>query len=136
PILRGRMGIPQQDQMQANTVEVSVLEEAGAICVSAANGTRICSVVHSLLGMGANVVINFNGVEVLTPSFLNTAVSCLYDGSFTLDELAARVRFVSLGDNEALLNLVIENAKRFYAASVENKKQMIEATQRQVAICQ
>jgi hypothetical protein len=126
----------------SNKHTISVLDLCGPTCVSDKNGYNICEAVHyalhpSMLPDGDVVVMDFAGVEVLTPAFLNAAVSCLYDGSNTPEFLRKHVEYVGLDeDNKRLLDVIISNAQRFYRASEKQQASIVDATLRPLVTCQ
>jgi hypothetical protein len=107
---------------------VRVSEVFGEYCVDPADGDRLCTQIADALNKGELVRLDFTGVQVLTSSFLNPALGCLY-ATFPSATLSARLSFEGLDliDRE-LVDDVRETAMRFYGAPPRQRKQLLQAT--------
>ena len=82
--------------------------------ISESDGKRVFGMISSAVMAGHGVAVSFKNITAMTPSFLNAAIGQMY-GSFT-DEQIARVTFTDIGiDDAALLNLIVRNAKKYFA---------------------
>lgn len=110
---------------------VRVSEVFGVYCVDPADGHRLCAQVADALGKGESVRLDFSGVQVLTSSFLNPALGCLYAG-FPPDVLSDRLTFEGLDTiDRALVEDVLATAMRFYQAPPGQQEQLLHATSNQ-----
>jgi STAS-like domain of unknown function (DUF4325) len=101
------------------TIQVSQL--FGSICVDTDEGATLCERVRDVLSMDDRVLLDFEGVDTLTSSFLNAAVGCLY-AAFSANELERGLRWTGLDEtDEAILRLVMKNATRFYEADQKGR---------------
>jgi hypothetical protein len=115
---------------------VVIRDLCGPVCVSPSNGGKICWEVGCYLSEGHAVLLDFTGVEILTPAFLNAAVSCLH-GQYSADELLQRVSWRGLDPSDAaLLELVCQNANRFYHSTAVEQGSIVDASSRLLATCQ
>jgi hypothetical protein len=121
--------------MNSTKTHLRVVDHCGPVCVSENNGAKMCFLVHDALEHGS-ATYDFEGVEILTPAFLNSAVSCLYGGAYNLDHVDKNVEYVGLNDdNRKLLEVVIAGARRFLFASAEDRASIVEATTRPLTTC-
>lgn len=106
---------------------VSVNEICGAICVQPKLGESLRSKILSALKSNESLEVSFEGVGMLTTSFLNVAVGSLY-GNDTLNQTTVdSINWSGLDESDtSLLKLVIENAKRFYSLSDDQQSTIIE----------
>ena len=106
---------------------IRVLDLCGPYCVDPADGGRLCAAVSAALEAGGAACLDFGGVSVLTSSFLNPALGCLY-GTFKELPVTAGLTFLGLDAvDQALVEEVKANAVRFYAASHDQQEALIEA---------
>ena len=95
---------------------IQVHHRFGSVCVDSDEGAVLCGLLRDGLSTGDRVMLNFEGVGMLTSSFLNPAIGCLYS-SFSADELERRLHWKGLDDtDEQILRLVMKNGALFYAA--------------------
>lgn len=99
-------------------ITVKVVELIGSpLCISSDDGQKVFDKLKELLNAGKKVVISFERVDMLISLFLNVAIGQLY-GSFSEDEVKARVEVIGLSEEDmVLLKRVIDNAKRYFANS-------------------
>jgi hypothetical protein len=101
------------------------------VCVSSENGVKICMAVHCTCeeDKSAFVTLDFSGVEVIAPPFLNSAIGCLYDGTTNPRDIEANVRYVGLSqDNLELVDLIARTHIRFNNATPEVQQSITDAT--------
>ena len=65
---------------------IPVSQFCGPYCIDPADGERLFAEVSAALRRGEPICLDFDGVSVVTGSFLNAAVGCLY-GVFGADVL-------------------------------------------------
>ena len=107
-------------------MRISVLDLCGPICVDPDDGFRVCQDARQVLENGDAVELDFEGVTLLTGSFLNAAVGCLY-GAFSADDLVQRLTWVGLdATDEAVLRVVQENAIEFFALNPAQRQRLAE----------
>jgi hypothetical protein len=127
---------PGQSFMNATSTHIRVVEHCGPICVSEDNGSKMCYAVYEALQKGS-AVFDFEDVIVLTPAFLNAAVSCLFSGDYDPAFVEREVEFRGLSvDHQKLLDIVISSAKRFQSASAADRSSIVDATARPLSTCQ
>src|SRR4051812_14091882 len=111
-------------------MRVSVLETCGAICVDPADGDKLFDKLNPLLAGGDAVELDFSGVTSLVSAFLNRAIGRLY-ASYDAAKLEATVVCVGLDTaDQAVIQLVRANARRFYEASAEHREHLAETSKR------
>lgn len=97
------------------TLKVSII--CGKHCLAPDEGEALFKEIYGTLQKGEDVLLDFNGVDTLASSFLNTAVGRLF-GKFDYGFLDARLQWVGLDQqDERVLRLVIENAKEHFQKS-------------------
>jgi STAS-like domain of unknown function (DUF4325) len=88
------------------------------------NATDQASPRRDSLSVDDCVLLDFEGVDTVTGSFLNTAVGCLYS-ALSVGDLDLRLRWRGLDDtDEGIIRLVMEKAAFFYRASLEQREIM------------
>lgn len=86
----------------------------GDTAVSAELGGLVFNQISSALKQGANVVLDFSGISLMTTAFLNAAIGQLFK-DFTSEELNAHLKIVNVApDDKSLFNLVIERSKLYF----------------------
>ena len=89
----------------------------GPLCVSADGGQRVHDKIVSLLRDGIPVVLSFEQVETLIPTFLNAAIGQLY-GEFPEERIRELVSVRDMDEeDQAVLKRVVDNAKTYFKAS-------------------
>ena len=88
------------------------------ICVSTVDAQNLYNEIKQIIESGKHVVVSFEDVELVLPSFLNVAIGQLY-GSFSEDTIKAQLKVEKLSacDME-ILDLTMNNAKKYHS----NKK--------------
>ena len=87
----------------------------GPLCVSADDGQRVHDKIVPLLRDGKEVALSFEQVETLISAFLNAAIGQLY-GEFPEDHIRELVSVRDMDEeDQAVLNRVVDNAKRYFA---------------------
>lgn len=97
-------------------ITVRLLDILGCpIAISGEDGQAVHDRIAPLLQSGQRVAIDFGGMEITTPTFLNAAVGQLY-GKFEHGEIRAMLSVCHAApDDLALLQRVVENAKHYFA---------------------
>ncbi len=109
-------------------IQIRVVELVGPICVDPDDGAILCLHVKDALLRGQSVTLDFAGVRALTSSFLNSAVGCLL-GSIPADMIRDHLSWSGLDNEDAeLVDLVLKNATRFYAATPEAREAIVAAS--------
>ena len=60
-----------------HTIHLSLLTFVGPVCSTAYDGNRVNGLVESLLNQGFSVVLDFEGVKLVTPTFYAASVGNL-----------------------------------------------------------
>ena len=95
---------------------IQITDFFGSVCVDSDEGTVLCALIRDGLSTDDRVLLDFEGVNTLTSSFLNAAIGCLYS-SFGAADLETRLHWKGLDDtDEGILKLVMKNAALFYAS--------------------
>ena len=86
----------------------------GPICVSTDDGQIVYGKIAPLIREGHKVIASFEGVEILVPAFLSSAIGRLY-GEFTDEQIreALMVRDMPTGGMDTL-EFVTEHAKAYF----------------------
>lgn len=101
---------------------IAVKELVGENAMTLNDGEAVFSQIHDLLVHGETVELDFNGVEIFASPFFNAGIGRLL-ADCQPDILNSRLKFQhlsALGDR--ILRRVIENAKEYYAASLEQRQ--------------
>lgn len=99
----------------AKSIKIKVADLIGGqICLSHEDGQRVFDKVKALLRDNRKVIISFDQVKVLIPSFLNVAIGQLY-GSFGAEEIRTKLKVEKMDpDDMGILKEVVDNAKKYY----------------------
>jgi len=85
-------------------------------CCLAGDGEKVYNAIAQILRDGNKVCLCFDGVDIMTSAFLNSAIGRLYDGKFDYDMLNKNIRAVDIDQyNLSIIKRIVENAKRFYS---------------------
>lgn len=85
-----------------------------SICVSTKDGQKVYKKIVTLLKAGNKVVIFFTKVEVLTASFLTSAIGQLY-GEFSEEQIRELLFIDNMNyDDRELLKRVVNNVKAYF----------------------
>ena len=86
----------------------------GTYAMSIQSGAKIYDLILPLLQQGEEVVLDFTGVEVCAPPFLNYAIGALLK-DFSEEEVRAKVKCVNMNDlaHETLEDILEINAEYF-----------------------
>ena len=87
----------------------------GPLCVSADDGQRLHDKIAPLLKSGQPIVLSFGRIDTLISAFLNAAIGQLY-GELSEDRIRELLSVRDLaGDDLAVLERVVENAKVYFS---------------------
>ena len=113
--------------------EIRVIDLVGPICVDPNDGAVLCLRARDAIRRGEQVTLNFAGVRALTSSFLNSAIGCLV-GDFPSEMIQNNLFWCGLDkEDEQLVNLVLKNVQRFYAATPAAQEAIVAASTAAVA---
>jgi len=88
----------------------------GPLCVASEDGQLVYDAIFLPLQRGETIELSFQGIEIIISAFLNTAIGQLYDGSIPEANIKRQLKISGLNPNDlALLERVVENAKRYFA---------------------
>lgn len=80
-------------------------------------GKIIYNEIIASINSGNSICLDFSDIESLITPFLNVAIGKLYE-NFSSEELSRFIEFSNIPQGKAAsFNLVINNAKRYYASS-------------------
>lgn len=97
----------------------------GHIAASEAYGQLIFEEVISRI-TSKKVILDFVGVDLITPTFLNVAVGQLY-GSYTEQFIKKRTAILGLNNEDlAILKRVVDNAKRYFKEAKNGKNANVQ----------
>lgn len=86
--------------------------------VSTDNGNAVYQNIIEALNEGNEVILDFNGISMMTTAFLNAAIGQLYS-SYTSEQLNKVLKLVNVADDDKILfKKVVDRAKQYFA----NKK--------------
>lgn len=95
-------------------VRIPLKEQIGEYCITVDDGQRIYEQIHPLLSAGEPVQLDFAGVRIVAPPFLNTAIGQLLR-DFDIKMLRTYLSFENPSDlTKSLLERVIEQAARYF----------------------
>ncbi|UUX92974.1 STAS-like domain-containing protein [Methanoplanus endosymbiosus] len=94
---------------------INVQNIIGENCITLEDGEKVYRLILSALNNNQNAELDFTGVRIYSSPFFNGAVAKLL-GSFTPEELNARVKFAGLTKHgDQVLRRVIQNARKYYS---------------------
>jgi hypothetical protein len=98
-----------------NMVKISAVEVVGdSMCVTDGDGKKVYDVIFDALSNEKEIIISFDSVTDLTPTFLNNAIGQLY-GKFKKDYIRSKLRVSDISQNDMiLLKRVVDRAKSFF----------------------
>lgn len=84
-------------------------------CVDAEDGQKLFSVISKSIGEGKNeVTLSFEGIELITSAFLNTAIGQLYR-DFSEETIKSNLKVEGMSQEDlGLLKRVVDTAKIYY----------------------
>ncbi len=93
----------------------NILSLVDEVCITPNGGQKVYDLIHPELLAGSSVELDFTGVEILAPPFLNFAVGQLLKDiqSKDLDRLLKVSHLIPLGMR--IMKRVVENAKEYYS---------------------
>lgn len=104
--------------------QISILETTGTpIWVSMIHGQKVFEQISTALLKGDTVALSFKGRERVITAFLNVVIGQLYTGRLSSETLAKNLSYIDLGDgDQEKIDLVIENAKRYYSQRLDRDR--------------
>ncbi|PCC98990.1 STAS-like domain-containing protein [Halopseudomonas pelagia] len=103
-------------------VTINVKEMVGANAISMNSGQKIKSEINKLWEKEDTISVNFEGIDVFASPFFNASIGALLKDK-TIEQLQGKLKFINISDHgRRLLNLVIQNAIKFYSDSSDNTK--------------
>lgn len=97
-----------------NPIAVRIHDLVGPICASTEDAQSIYDKIFPILADDRPVVLVFDGVEIVISAFLNVAVGQLF-GTMPEDKIRALLSVSDIADDDReLLEVVMENAKRYF----------------------
>jgi len=95
-------------------IKLSVAETVGShICITNIDGEKVLRHLESALAEKQPVEVSFQGVEVLMPPFLNTAVGCLYE-NFAEEDIKSLLTFTNISDQDRRLIRTVGKFAKIY----------------------
>lgn len=96
-------------------IEVSIYSIVGnGVCMDAEDGEKVFKVLKKILEQNNKAPISFSNVELMTPTFLNTAIGRLY-GLFPHERIKKSLTVKDISaDDKLLLKKVTGTAKAYY----------------------
>ena len=106
-----------------NKVIINVKEKINSpSALTREQGKIIYDEIISNINSGNNICLDFSDIESLITPFLNVAIGKLYE-NYSSEELSNFIEFANIPQGKiASFNLVISNAKRYYASSNDFEK--------------
>ena len=92
----------------------------GQLCFSSDDGEKVYKLLKKALDVGEAIIISFRKINVITPTFLNSAIGQLYR-DFPETVIEEKIQFADIEpDDLKIVNKVKSTAKLFY----ENPERM------------
>lgn len=100
-----------------NIVKLKIFDIVGSpVWVSTEDGQKVFQEVAAALSAGDKVELSFANRENLITAFLNAAIGQLYGGTYEESFLKENLTFSDTAeDDRAMLERVVQNAKRYFA---------------------
>lgn len=84
------------------------------IAVSSDEGDKINMIINEFLSRSENVILDFQGISIITTAFLNAAIGQLYK-DYSSEELAKRLSLCNVKDIDLpLFKKVTDRAKEYF----------------------
>jgi Icc-related predicted phosphoesterase len=98
-----------------NQVIIRVYEVVGnGLCVASDDGQKVHDQITRTFREGKKILLSFQNVEMLTPTFLNAAIGQLY-GEFPEAQIKANLSVTEMeSDDLELLKRVVDTAKDYF----------------------
>ncbi len=98
-----------------NDIRINIFEQiGGSAAVSTEDGESLYKRIVKALEQKARVILDFNNIELLTSTFLNSAIGQLYS-RFKSPYLKAHLKLENLKKEDLeLLKKVVERAKEYF----------------------
>lgn len=95
-------------------IVIKVVEVIGELCMTPYEGSRLYELIYIELINGRSIELDFKGVRICIPPFMNYALGILYK-SFSNDVIEERLRIINMNDvSQASLFLVKENSSNYF----------------------
>lgn len=110
----------------------SIFEKIGPNAISMSNGDKIREFIEVNLDAGHDVALNFDKVSVFATPFFNASIGTLLKDR-DISVLQKRMEFLNLNEHgRKLLNLVIDNAIKFYSDKNGNTKSALDEVNKDI----
>ncbi len=106
-----------------NEIKVNIFELISShAAVATDDGNKLYDRINKILQSKNNVVLDFNNIELITSTFLNSSIGRLY-GYYESDFIKEHLSIENLNDDDLLLlKKVIERAKEYFAEKEKVEK--------------
>lgn len=106
-------------------IKINIFElTGGKSAISIEDGQLLFQRIDKAIQSQLNIELDFSNIEIITSTFLNSAIGNLYS-KYSSDELKKHLKTRGLNDDDReLLIQVIENAKKYFALTEEQKEQI------------
>jgi hypothetical protein len=104
-----------QQLSQTSSYTINILDLIGEYCITTEDGQTLYDLIHPKLLENQPVELDFTGVEIAAPPFLNFAIGQLLRDNQpeSIDRLLQRKNLNPL--DEETLQLIIDDCKRYYS---------------------
>jgi hypothetical protein len=98
----------------AKHIRYEIQEVIGLYCITLEDGQKIYDAMISELRSGHSIELDFRGVRIVAPPFLNAAIGQLMR-EFTREQIDKQIRFLNLSDLfRVTLQLVLKGAEQYF----------------------
>lgn len=97
--------------------------------VTTEDGNTIFQLMNSRFSLGKNVILNFEGITLMTTAFLNAAIGQLYSNNdYSSEFLNKNLELINVQDfDKHLFSMVVKRAKEYFANKESFEKNSNEA---------
>ena len=97
--------------------------------VATDDGDSIFQLINSQFNLGKKVILNFEGITLITTTFLNAAIGQLYStNAYSSDFLNKNLEFINIQDiDKHLFSMVVKTAKEYLADKEGFEKNLNDA---------
>ncbi|MDR1268905.1 MAG: STAS-like domain-containing protein [Planctomycetaceae bacterium] len=96
---------------------IKTIDTVGDVfCVCTDDGQKLYDIIYPSLKNGDKVELSFEGIDLIIPAFLNTAIGQLY-GVLPTNVVDNQLKITNLYDidDQKMLEYVVDNAKRYFS---------------------
>ena len=92
---------------------LNMIEFTGEYCLTKEQGNKLYSVVKSRVDQGVCITLNFQGVRLISDSYLYAGIGRLLE-RHNKETLNSLIKFIAIGKNITTISNVLRNSEKYY----------------------